>query len=102
MSQSFISTLVCVLGILSFTRPITAQTAAPVDSAVIKGSADTPDHPLLHQPKATSTGRKIMRAPANTVGLIFKGHSYGRQARISRFYLRRGRKGQKFWINSEP
>jgi hypothetical protein len=80
MSQSFISTLLCVLGILSFTRPITAQTAAPVDSAVIKGSADTPDHPLLHQPKATSTGRKIMRAPANTVGLIFKGliHTVGK------------------------
>jgi hypothetical protein len=80
MSQSLIFTLLCVLSILSFTRPITAQTTAPVDSDVIKGPADTPDHPLLHQPKATSTGRKIMWAPANTVGLIFKGliHTVGK------------------------
>ena len=76
MSQSPIFIALCVLCLLPFARSTTAQTAASVDSAVIKGSADTPDHPLLRQPKATSTGRKIMRAPARAVELIFKGLIY--------------------------
>ncbi|MDP6053177.1 MAG: hypothetical protein QF879_12595 [Candidatus Latescibacteria bacterium] len=74
ISQSIILNSLCVLSVLFFTRPTTAQTAGPEYSAVIKGYADTPDHLLTHQSEAAPPVRKIMRGePANALEIISKG-----------------------------
>ncbi|MDP7236700.1 MAG: hypothetical protein QGI34_08205, partial [Candidatus Latescibacteria bacterium] len=74
ISQSIILNSLCVLSVLFFTRPTTAQTAGPEYSAVIKGYADTPDHLLTHQSEAAPPVRKIMRGEsANALEIISKG-----------------------------